>query len=192
MVHEKPAPMPSFACKGRASPPHGLQTVPKVWSWEPCLGQHRTHLSEEHFICFGCSHRGEMSWVTDCLLFQRKGHRQKGISHQAWNWFHWAAARSSHAHRVYWSGSSGGNLTYLVRKTGKVEFLLLIFLIGWMSEAPCLCLGAFLFVWVCVNKCNYKSIKLKSTEVLYWYFYCCLNQKKCRSGSFFSTAQMSV
>lgn len=54
-----------------------------------------------------------------------------------------------------------------------------------------LCLGAFLFVWVCVNNCNYRSIKLESIEVLYWYFYCCLNQKM-HVCVIFSTAQLSV
>lgn len=133
---EKPALQSQCSCSSwspNCSPGVELKSMP--WMAQ--------NLSEEHFICFGCSYRGEMSWGTDCLLLQRKGHRQKGISHEAWNWFHRAATRSSHACRGYWSGSSRGNLTDLVRKRGKGEFFLLIFLIGWMSEAFTYASGVF-------------------------------------------------
>lgn len=46
-----------------------------------------------------------------------------------------------------------------------------------------LCLGAFLLVWVWVNKCNYKSIKAHRGFVLI--FLLLFKSKKCRSVSFF-------
>lgn len=155
-------------CKASAHVPHGLQTVPQVWSWNPCPGWHRTFLKS---ILFALGVVTGVKWAEGLIASCCKG---KGIARRAFPMKRGTDFTSCYKifscmQRLLIWQLSGKSYRFgqkeRQRRVFSVDFS--YWLDVWSFY---LCLGGFLFVWVCVNNCNYKSIKLKSIEILYWFF----------------------